>query len=72
MPQIGKGRQSRTVEPPNNGQVGTWPFVHYSEVVLYWGVFILLLIQVSTSLRTHGIGLNSSIIMTVGIKLMIV
>ena len=29
-----------TVEPPNSGQVGTWLFVHYSEVVLYWGAFI--------------------------------
>ena len=26
------------VEPPNKGQVGTLTNVHYSEVVLYWGV----------------------------------
>lgn len=26
------------VEPPNKGQVGTWTFVQYLEVVLYWGV----------------------------------
>ena len=26
-----------TVEPPNNGRVGAWPFVHYSEVVHYSG-----------------------------------
>ena len=29
-----------TVEPPNNGQVGTSTLVHYSEVVLYWGVLV--------------------------------
>ena len=29
-----------TVEPPNKGQVGAWALVHYSGVVLYWGVFI--------------------------------
>ena len=28
-----------TVEPLNKGQVGTLTIVHYSEVVLYWGVF---------------------------------
>ena len=28
-----------TVEPPNKGQVDTSTDVHYSEVVLYWGVF---------------------------------
>ena len=27
-----------TVEPPNEAQVGTSTDVHYSEVVLYWGV----------------------------------
>ena len=29
-----------TVEPPNKGQVGAWALVHYSGVVLYWGVFV--------------------------------
>ena len=29
-----------TVEPLNKGQVGTSTNVHYSEVVLYWGVFV--------------------------------
>ena len=27
-----------TVEPSNKGRVGTLTDVHYSEVVLYWGV----------------------------------
>ena len=27
-----------TVEPLNNGQVGALTLVHYSEVVLYWGI----------------------------------
>ena len=26
------------MKPLNNGQVGTWVSVHYSEVVLYWEV----------------------------------
>ena len=26
-----------TVEPPNKGQVGASPLVHYLGVVLYWG-----------------------------------
>ena len=26
------------VEPPNKGQVGAATLVHFSEVVLYWGV----------------------------------
>ena len=29
-----------TVEPLNVGQVGISTDVHYSEVVLYWGVFV--------------------------------
>ena len=29
-----------TVEPLNNGQVGTLTLVHYSEVVLYWEVLV--------------------------------
>ena len=28
------------MEPPNKGQVGAWALVHYSGVVLYWGVFV--------------------------------
>ena len=27
----------RTVEPPISGQVGVCLFVHYSEIVFYWG-----------------------------------
>ena len=34
-----RARRIYTVEPPNNGQVGTLTDVRYSEVVLYWGVF---------------------------------
>ena len=33
-------RDVTTVEPPNKGQVGAWALVHYSGVVLYWGVFV--------------------------------
>ena len=33
-------KSPNTVEPPNNGQVGVSTLVHYSEVVLYWGVLI--------------------------------
>ena len=29
-----------TVEPPYNGQVGALTLVHYSEIVLYWGVLV--------------------------------
>ena len=29
-----------TVESPNNGLVGASTLVHYSEVVLYWGVLV--------------------------------
>ena len=29
-----------TVEPPNKGQVGTSTDVHYSKIVLYWGVVV--------------------------------
>ena len=38
-----------TLEPLNNGQVGTSTLVHYSEVILYWGVWSKSLIFVSLS-----------------------
>ena len=35
---VGTFCNTYTVEFPNKGQVGTSTNVHYSEVVLYWGV----------------------------------
>ena len=40
-PKNAKGYETLyTVAPPNKGQVGAWALVHYSGVVLYWGVFV--------------------------------
>ena len=46
------------MEPPNKGQVGAWALVHYSGVVLYWGVFVkepfLCVVSVQTTMVSLG------------------
>ena len=43
-----------TVKPLNNGQVGAKRLVHYSEVVLYWEVFIINALYLYTMLSETG------------------
>ena len=43
-----------TVKPLNKGQVGTKGLIHYSEVVLYWEVFIIEALYLYTMLSETG------------------
>ena len=42
------------MKPLNNGQVGAKGLVHYSEVVLYWEVFIIKALYMYTMLSETG------------------
>ena len=49
------------MEPPDNGQVGALTFVHYLDVVLYWGVLVKVkpytdrIIEIVDSLKRNGL-----------------
>ena len=52
------------MEPPNKGQVGVWALVHYSGVVLYWGVFVkkpYLCVVYTLSLQITMVSLGAAV-----------